>query len=122
MTRKVMSEVQNKEMSWKRYRKTRSARCLRAYRVIRNKVKRTVREAKAKFEEDLSKDVKINPKAFYAYARSKTTIKEQVIAVKNEHGILSSSLKDTCEIDERWKFIFHEHFPLPELYPIHMNF
>ena len=46
MTKKVMSGIQRKEMAWKRYRKTKSASCLKAYRIIRNKATRTVREAK----------------------------------------------------------------------------
>ena len=107
MTRKVMSEIQNKEIAWTRCRKTKSAQCLRAYRVKHNQATKTVRQAKMKFEENLSKEVKTNPEAFYAYARSKTTIKEQVIAVKNKQGVLSSSLDDVCEIinEEFEKFL-----------------
>ena len=107
MTRKVMSEIKNKEIAWIRYRKTKSARCLRAYRVMRNKATRAVREAKKKFEENLSKEVKTTPKAFYAYARSKTTIKEQVMAVRNEQGVLSSSLDDVYDImNEKFEKVY----------------
>ena len=40
----------------------------------------------------------MNPRAFYAYAGSKTAIKEQVMSVRNSQGNLSGSLEETCEI------------------------
>ena len=65
---------------------------------MRNKATKSIRDAKYRFELELSREVKANPKAFYAYARNKTTIKEQVVSVKNELGKLSSSLEEACEI------------------------
>ena len=41
--------------------------------------------------------MKNNPKAFYAYARSKTTVKEDVLYVKNSDGKLTCTLQETCD-------------------------
>ena len=49
------------------------------------------------YELELSKEVKSNPRAFYAYARSKTTIKEQVLSIRDSQGNLSASLQEACE-------------------------
>ena len=117
MTRSVMEDIRKKEESWKKYRKRKTPKHLQRYKKLRNKATRSVREAKYKFELELAREVKTNPKAFYAYARNKTTIKEQVVAVKNEQGEISSSVHETCEImNEQFQKVFvRSDEPVPYL-------
>ena len=107
MTRKVMEDTQRKEHAWDRYRKSKSKTHLNRYRKIRNKATKSVREAKYLFETKLAKEAKTNPKAFYAYARSKTSIKEQVLSVKNKNGADTKTLEEACEvINEEFEKVF----------------
>ena len=43
------------------------------YCPIRNKIPRSVRYTKRKFERGIAMDMKANPKAFWKFVRSKTT-------------------------------------------------
>ena len=70
-----MEDIRKKEESWGKYRKKKTTKHLKWYKKMRNKATRSVREAKYKFELELAREVKTNPKAFYAYERNKTTIK-----------------------------------------------
>ena len=107
MTRDVMAAIHRKEEAWLRYRKKRNKVRMSEYKKLRNKATQSIRKAKYQFEVDLAKDVKSNPKAFYAYARSKTSIKEELISVKNDQGILSGSLEEACEtMNEKFAKVF----------------
>ena len=56
-----------------------------------------MRKAKYDFEHQLAQEIKLHPRAFYAYARSKTTVKEQVLGVTKEDGEMTSTVEETCE-------------------------
>ena len=45
-----------------------------------------MKDTKAKFERKLAKEVKVNPKAFHAYVRSKQKVKEGVGPLKGKRG------------------------------------
>ena len=68
-----------------------------------------VRRAKSEFEHKLAQDIKTNPRAFYAYARSKTTIREDVLMVKKSDGQLTETLRETCEeMNEQFQKVFNK--------------
>ena len=41
---------------------------------------------------------KLNPRAFHAYVRSKTSIKEEVMALRGEDGTFTASLSESCQL------------------------
>ena len=99
MTSGVLSLIQRKEVLWKAYRKNKkSKRNQRRYNKIRNKVTAAIRRAKYAFEHQLAREVRDNPRAFFSYARSQTSLKEELKAVKKADGQLTSTLTETCEI------------------------
>ena len=57
-----------------------------------------MREAVCLFEKRLAGEVKNNPRAFYAYARSKTTLKERVTKLKTPDGTLTNSTQEACDL------------------------
>ena len=66
-----------------------------------------VRDAKYNFEHKLAHDIKSDPRAFFAYARSRTSLKEEVLAVTKEDGSLTTSLEETSDImNQKFQEVF----------------
>ena len=61
---------------------------------IRNKVTRSVRYAKRRFERGISLEVKENPKSFWKFVRSKTQSRTGICDLKNENGEWITNDKD----------------------------
>ena len=97
MTLSTMNDIQRKEDAWLRYRKKPNTKWYKIYKGFRNNATRSVRKAKYEYELGLATEVKSNPRAFYAYARSKTVIKEQVLSIRDSQGNLSGSLQEAGE-------------------------
>ena len=67
MNKHLLEMIRKKEEAWKKYRKNmKLKRLLKRYQYTRNKVTSAVRKAKFEYEHKLAKEVKNNPKAFYA--------------------------------------------------------
>ena len=98
MNNHILGLIRKKEEMWKIYRKRKSQRSFSRYKRARNKVTSEIRKAKYNFEHRLAKEVRDNPKSFFAYARSQTTIREEVKTVRRNDGELTSSLTETCEV------------------------
>ena len=99
MTNDVLRLIQKKEAMWNSYRhKKSSKRKLKRYREARNKVTTAIRRAKYAFEHKLAEEVRENPRAFYAYARSRTTLREDLKTVKKCDGTMTSTVRETCEV------------------------
>ena len=73
------------------------------YQIARNKAVKAVRKAKLKFEKKLAKQVKNDPKRFYAYVRSKSKTKDKVGSLNDNNGNVATDNDEMCEI-------FHIHF------------
>ena len=56
------------------------------YCVSRNKVTCSVRNAKKEFEKNISIRAKDDPKHFWKYVKSKTTVKSTIGELKNDNG------------------------------------
>ena len=98
MTRYALNAINKKDEAWKKYRKKRSARNWDFYCNARNISVEKVRQAKRNFEISFASEVgQGNTSAFYAYARSKTTIKEKVSRVTKTDGTLTETKKDTAD-------------------------
>ena len=84
---------------WNSYRKKKGSKtkCLR-YREARNRVTAAVRWVKHILEHKLAEEVGENPRAFYAYARSCITLKEDVRTVRKCDGTQTSTIRETCEM------------------------
>ncbi len=98
MTQRVSNIIKQKEEAWVAYRKRRTRARYRAYCIKRNRSTKAVREAIYQFEMSLAQEVKENPRAFYAYARSKTRIKETVSKLKHPDGSTTNSPQEACNL------------------------
>ena len=90
--------INQKSEAWKKYRKHQSDNNYLRYILCRNKTTEAVREAKKNFEIMLAEEVGQGQlSGFYAYARSKTTIKETINRVEGPDGLLTNNIKDTTD-------------------------
>ena len=78
VSREVLRAARKKRKCWCRYRDSRNSSDFAVYKSQELLVKDLVKDTKAKFERKLAKEVKVNPKAFHAYVRSKQKVKEGV--------------------------------------------
>ena len=78
--------VELKYKAWKRYTFSRNRIDYSNYCQIRQKVTRSVRFAKKKFERGLLLEVKDNPKSFWKIVKMKTKAKSGIRDLKNNSG------------------------------------
>jgi hypothetical protein len=96
MTKAVKRARNYKVKKWKEYRSSGEYNDLVEYKIARNKADKEYRKAKRIFEERIADNVKTNPKGFYAYVRSKTTLKEVVGPLKDKDGRLLLEHGEMC--------------------------
>ena len=74
MKRDEISAIRRKKTRWKVFTKTQNKQDFLLYKKAEKEVKRTIKKAKRKFEKNLAKDCKSNPRAFYGYLNIKKVI------------------------------------------------
>jgi hypothetical protein len=85
-----------KSIMWSRYRQSKSYNDRVEYKIAQNKAVKEYKKAKKLFEQKLAKDIKTNPKSFYAYVRSKSKVKDKVGPLKDSNGHLVSESDEMC--------------------------
>ena len=98
MTKDVKDQITQKEKAWKRLRARKTPIRAEKYRQERNKATQMIRIAKLIFDKKLCEDIKVNPKHFWSYIRSKTKIKENVLRVKKPNGQVTDSDLETANV------------------------
>ena len=74
----ALKKVKKKNQAFKRYMETREGNDYLKYAQARNQAKKSCRQAVKDFEMSVAREAKKNPKAFFAYARSKMKTQEGV--------------------------------------------
>ncbi|XP_072027690.1 uncharacterized protein [Amphiura filiformis] len=109
MSSEAMRKVKKKYNSWKRYTRTKHYQDYEEYVKIRNEATKEVRRAE---------DVKVNPKAFWKYVRSKTKVKAGIKDLKKEDGSYAQADGDKAEVLNSFASVFTEedtrHIPKPD--------
>jgi hypothetical protein len=104
---------------WIKYRNSREYKDLVEYKKVQNKAVKEYRKAKRNFERKLAKDIKVNPKSFYVYVRSKTKVRDAVGPLVNSAGIKESDHEEMCNIlNDYFGTVFTEELivgKLPEI-------
>ena len=68
------------------------------YEIVRNKAVKAARKTKLKFEKKPAKQVKEDPKSFFAYVRSKSKTKDKVGPLTDNNGNVATDNDEMCEI------------------------
>jgi endonuclease/exonuclease/phosphatase family metal-dependent hydrolase len=98
MNKTAKAATNQKSKMWIKYRNSREYKDLVEYKKVQNKAVKEYRKAKRNFERKLAKDIKVNPKSFYAYVRSKTKVRDAVGPLVNSAGIKESDHEEMCNI------------------------
>jgi ribonuclease P/MRP protein subunit RPP40 len=96
MNRAAKVARRRKVNKWKQYRESGSYNDLVEYKLAAKMAEREYRKAKRVFEEKVASEVKSNPKSFYAYVRSKTSVKEVVGPLRDREGKLVTESEGMC--------------------------
>ncbi|KAK3895087.1 hypothetical protein Pcinc_001182 [Petrolisthes cinctipes] len=97
MNRRLRTMIARKKEAWKKYRARRSAGRREQYNDIRNEVTREVRTAKYEYERRVALDSKTTAKYFWAYVRSKTTVKDSISKLKTTTGEIAENDKEIAQ-------------------------
>jgi hypothetical protein len=94
----ALKKVRLKRKAYQRYLQTREGTDYLEYCKARNQVKRSCRRAIREFEKKIAAEAKNNPKAFYAYARSKLKTKEGIADLEDGKGSTATSDEDKANV------------------------
>ena len=94
MNNSVMRTIRKKRRLWKHYTTTKDHSDYIAYKAVEREAIKSVRKAKKNYERKLSQEAKSNPKAFYAYLKSKTSNRETVGPLASGTGPNAESVSD----------------------------
>ena len=83
---------------WNQYKETKHYFDYQKYKKAQNLATKVYRKAKLRFEFRLSKEIKTNPKGFYAYVKSKTSVKDVIGPLRDNDGNLTSDNINMCGI------------------------
>ena len=98
MDKKGLGMVRSKNRQWQKYLESHDLRDYKEYCNIRNSLRKYTRGLRRDFEEKISQEVKDNPKAFWKYTKSKTTVRSGVSDLKDEYGDMHSEDSAKAEI------------------------
>jgi len=98
--------IKKKHRSWTRFQKTKDKKFLTEYKSIRNLVRKESRTITKKFQTDVAKSCKSNPKKFWQHVRSKTTSSSGIGDIK----VFDSGSSRTITSDSEKAQIFSEYF------------
>lgn len=98
MNRELQQLIHRKQQAWKKYRERKCAARRNEYNAIRNSVTRAVRATKYNYEKRVATDTLENPKHFWAYVRSKTSVKENITHLRNDSGTLTDNDNETANV------------------------
>ena len=86
MNTSLLRSIRKKRRMWKAYTATEQYQDYLAYKAFEKQVQKSVKQAKRKYERNLAKQAKKNPKEFYSYLKTKTSNKESVGPLKSDTG------------------------------------
>ena len=96
MTKEAKKLRNFKSKLWPRYRKSREYNDLVEYKRVANRATSEYKKAKLSFEKKLAQNIKSDPKSFYAYARSKSKVRDTVGPLKDSSGAIVDNSEEMC--------------------------
>ena len=116
MSENAKAAMKYKSRMWLRYRQSKSYNDEVEYKIAQKKANKEYKKAKKHFEQKLAKDIKTNPKSFYAYVRSKSKVKDKVGPLKDSEGHMVSEEEAMCDLlNEYFGSVFTSEISINEL-------
>ena len=86
-----------KNRAWERYLSTRTNCDRVSYIRLKSKLRNLTRNLRSSFEKMMANDVKLKPKLFWKYARSRLKSRQAIPTLTNKDGTKAISAKDNAE-------------------------
>ena len=97
MTRDTLKLKDLKAKLWKRYKSTNTYYDRERYRKVKNELRATTRHLRKEFERNLAKNVKDQPKKFWAYVNSRTKTRSKIPPLQTDDGGKANSAAEKAE-------------------------
>ena len=97
MCKKTLRKIKKKHKLYNRFLQTKNGSRYLKYITARNECNKQIRKAKKRYEKNVAKDSKSNPKQFWKFVQEKMKVKQGISVLKNEDGSLSESDFDKAE-------------------------
>ncbi len=98
MTKETDDAILAKHRAWNKFNKTKNPDDQTLAKEAGNDSSRTIKQAKVVFERLLVSNLKTNPKGFWSYVASKTTVKSGIGDLINENGETISEDKEKAKL------------------------
>ena len=106
MKRKILRLIKSREKQWQKCKERPSHENQIRYKKKRNEVCNEIRKAKANFELKMSENIKLDPKSFYAYAKSKSKGRTGIGPLKWKDKLVESALDMAKVLNEYFVTVF----------------
>ena len=112
LRRESLQLIRQKRAAWISYRDNKRPADLQRFKELQKKVKKSVSNAKHRYELQISKNAKSNPKLFFSYLSKKKKNKIQVGPLKKEDGDLCYDDKGMAEVlNKQYSSVFTDEDP-----------
>ena len=112
MTPELLKMLQKKRRLWKKYKNSQTAEALNEYKNLRKKLKKQILRSKLKFEKEIARNSKQNPKVFYAYIGGKKTNRTGVGPLQDAQGEIVTDDKVQAQmLNEYYGSVFEVEQP-----------
>ena len=106
MDSETLTKIRKKHQSYKRWLQTKSGVDYQNYCKYRNQATRAIRKAVANFEKEIAKNMKVNPKMFWKYTKTRTKFSEKVADLDTPGGRVSSDKEKASTLNDAFTSIF----------------
>ena len=114
MDRETLNSVRKKHQLFRIWQQTRNEEDYTRYIKTRNKARKMCRLAQKRQEKEVATDAKQNPKTFWKFIKSKTTIRSGVADLKKKDGNKTHTDKEKAEtLNEFFQSVFTRENPGP---------
>ena len=98
LRREIVRLTRQKRTAWNKFRNSKLDIDLENFKALQKKVKKSIKNAKHRYETQISKNAKSNPKLFYSYLGKKKRNKIHVGPLKRDDGELCDDNKGMSEV------------------------
>ena len=102
MTKDTLKLKDLKAKLWKRYKQSRTHYDNQRYRRVKNELRTITRRLRESFESNIAKEVKNQPKKFWAYVNSRTKTRSKIPPLKNDDGSKAITAAEKAEALNRF--------------------
>ena len=102
MTPEAIQKKDLKNKLWSRYKRSRCDYDHSRYTKIKNELRSLTRNLRMQFEKGIADDIKISPKKFWSYMKSKMKIRSKIPILVNEDGTEAVTAFEKAETMNRY--------------------